>query len=274
MKKKIFAIVLVLCFSFTALSALGIDLSGDVGLGYMNYVIITEYENSALEEDLKEGLESAVGTGNLTMDNPKSKDTYNALNIGLSLKYSYFYTNLAIAFPFTQVPSGQDPLGEKLKDMGASNKIKGSIIFDSQFGAGITLFKKTDLNIFLGGAVGFNYIRTKRELPQKFVDTIKGDDGKVLAKSLTEIRSKAMLGLGVDVGVRYFFTDHIGIGLDLKDTVYFLPLSTKRYYKGTAKNGGSFTYTITKDGTEDIKSLIKYSWANNFSMRLGMAFKL
>ena len=83
-----------------------------------------------------------------------------------------------------------------------------------------------------------------------------------------------MLGIGVDVGIKYFFTQHIGIVMDIKDTVYFLPLLNKRFYRGTDVHGRDFTYTITKGNTEDVKSLIKHSWANNFNIRLGVAFRL
>ncbi len=266
MKKKIFAIVLVLCLSFTALSAAGIDLSGDVGIGYMNYTIITEYKRSALAEDLEAGLSGHLGTGTLVMDNPKATDIYNALNVGLSLKYNYLYTNICVAFPFTQIPTGDNPLGKKIN---GTNNIKGSVIFDGQLGAGVTLLKNTPLNIFVGGAIGINYIRTKRALPSTFVNTVYP-----LASSLKEIRSKTMLGVGIDVGIKYYFTKNVGIGLDLKETIYFVPLSTKRYYKGTLKDGTKFTYYITKKKNKNINKLIKYSWANNFSMRLGVTFKL
>ncbi len=274
MKKKIIAILLVLSCSFAVLSAIGLDLSGDVGLGYMNYTITTVYNNTSLKENVKAGLSSSLGKGALTMDDPKSRDIYNALALGLSLQYSWLYTNLSVAFPFRQIPTGDDPLGEELKRLGAEDKINGSLIFDGQLGLGITLLKKTPLNIFVGGGLGFNYITTKRPLPQKYVDTIRDDKGKKVAKSLTEIRSIAMLGIGVDLDIKYYFTPNIGVSLDFKDTLYPIPLLNQRYYKGSAIDGGSFTYYITDDSIKNINKMIKYSWANNFVVRLGLAFKL
>ena len=86
-----------------------------------------------------------------------------------------------------------------------------------------------------------------------------------------------MIGLGADIGIKYFFMPKIGICLDLKDTIYFLPLANQRYYSGKLKNGITVTYSInseTNTNSGDIKKLIKSTWANNFSVRLGVAFKL
>lgn len=273
MKKIIFVLAAGFCmFSASAFDLF--DISGDVGLGYMNYSLFTTFNSSALKSDLKNSLSGALGEGNLKYDEPKSQDSYNALGVGLSVKISYFFTNLTVGFPFMQVPTGYDPLAAKLNDAGVSNRLTNSVILDWQIGGGVTLFKNRPLNIFLGAGLGIGYIRTGRKLPKAFVDTIKDKHNKPVAANLDEIRSIAMLGIGVDVGIKYFFTQHIGLVLDIKDTVYFFPLSNQRYYRGTDVNGRNFTYTITKDNNQEVKSLIKRSWANNFNIRLGLALKL
>jgi len=273
MKKIIFIILALSCmFSLSAFDFM--DISGDVGLGYMNHNMVTVYNTDTLKTNLADGLGAALGSGNLKMDAPKSVDTYNALAIGLKLKISYVYANISVGFPFTQIPTGDDPLGQKLKDMGATNKLNNSVIVDSQIGLGINILKSLPVNIFVGGGLGINYIQTKRKLPDEFVKTIKDKHGNLVAKELNETRSVAMAGLGINVAVNYYFTKNIGISFDIKDTVYFIPMSNQRYYKGKAINGSGFTYTITKDDKQDIKSLIKYSWANNLALRLAVAFKL
>lgn len=273
MKKIIFIVLALGCmFSLSAFDLL--DVSGDVGLGYMNHTMVTVY-NDSLKEGLAEGLSDALGEGNLTLDAPRSVDAYNALALGLKLKVSYFYTNVSVGFPFTQVPTGDDPLGQKLKDMGATNQLNNSVIVDGQIGAGINLLKSLPVNLFVGGGLGLNYIKTTRKLPYEFVQTIKDKKGNVVAKELNETRSIAMAGLGVNVALNYYFTKNIGISFDIKDTVHFIPMSNQRYYRGKRKDDGrGFTYTITKDDKTDIKNLIKSSWANNFTLRLAVAFKL
>jgi len=273
MKKIIFVVLVLGCM--LSLSAFDfMDISGDVGLGYMNHNMVTVYNTDTLKTNLTEGLGSALGQGNLTMDAPKSVDSYNALALGLKLKISYVYANISVGFPFTQVPTGDDPLGQRLKDMGATNNLDKSVIVDSQIGLGINILKSLPVNLFVGGGLGINYIQTKRKLPDEFVKTIKDKNGKTVAKELNETRSIAMAGLGINAAVNYYFTENIGISFDIKDTVYFIPMSNQRYYKGTAINGSGFTYTITKDDKKDIKDFIKYSWANNLTLRLAVAFKL
>ncbi|EMB25852.1 DUF2715 domain-containing protein [Treponema denticola] len=273
MKKILFIILALSCmFSLSAFDFM--DISGDVGLGYMNHNMVTVYNTDTLQTGLVEGLESALGSGNLKMDAPRAVDTYNALAIGLKLKISYVYANISIGFPFTQIPTGNDPLGAQLKEIGATNKLDNSVIVDSQIGLGINILKSSPLNFFVGGGLGINYIQTKRKLPDEYVKKVKDKHGNIVAKELNETRSIAMAGLGINVAVNYYFTKNIGISFDIKDTVYFIPMSNQRYYKGKAINGSGFTYTITKDEKQDIKSLIKYSWANNLTLRLAVAFKL
>lgn len=273
MKKIIFIILALSCmFSLSAFDFM--DISGDVGLGYMNHNMVTVYNTDTLKTNLADGLGAALGSGNLKMDAPRSVDTYNALAIGLKLKISYVYANISVGFPFTQIPTGDDPLGQKLKDMGATNKLNNSVIVDSQIGLGINILKSLPVNIFVGGGLGINYIQTKRKLPDEFVKTIKDKHGNIVAKELNETRSIAMAGLGINVALRYYFTKNIGVSFDIKDTVHFIPFSNKRYYKGRTIDGSNFTYTIIKDKKQDIKSLIKYSWANNLTLRLAVAFKL
>jgi len=272
--KKLICILAVLCCA-VSLSAIDlIDISGDVGIGYMNYAIVTKYKTEALSKDVADALKAALGDGNLKISEPRSTDTYNALAIGLSLKVSYFYMNLNVGLPSKQIPTGYDPLGQELKAINATDKIKGSIIADLQLGGGITLLKSTPLNIFVGGAVSVNYIRTKRELPKAFIDNVKDKTtgAPLVAASMQEIRSIAMLGVGADIAVKYFFTKNVGVCLDIKDSLYFAPLMNTRHYEGKLKNGWDFTYTITNE--KSIKSLIKSQWANNFTARLGIAFKL
>lgn len=144
MKKILFIILALSCmFSLSAFDFM--DISGDVGIGYMNHNMVTVYKD-ALKNNLADGLGAALGPGNLTMDAPRSVDSYNALAIGVKLKMDYLYANISIGFPFTQIPTGEDPLGQKLKEIGATNKLDNSVIVDSQIGFGINILKSSPLN--------------------------------------------------------------------------------------------------------------------------------
>lgn len=272
MMKKIILIIAAFGCMFSLSAFDFMDISGDVGLGYMNYMIVNEYNNSEVIGMLNQELINLLGgEGVLKVKPIKAKDIYNALSLGFSFKMSYIYANINVGFPFKQIPLGFDPLGEKLKNKGITDNIKGSVIFDSQIGLGITFFEKSPLNIFFGGGIGINYIRTTRDLPQNFIQGTSLD-------SLKEIRSVAMMGLGGNVGIKYFLTRNVGLCLDIKDTVYFIPMQNKRFYKGTS-NGIEFEYSINKETQSsgnafDIRKMIKSSWANNFTLRLGAAFKL
>jgi len=270
MKKNILGIAIFSCM--LSLSAFDfMNISGDVGIGYMNYTIVNNYDTGKLADNLSAELKALIGPGNLKLGSIKAKDSYNAFMVGLSFKMSYIYANINVGFPLKEISSGFDPLAQKLKEKGISDKINGSIIFDSQIGVGITLMKSSPLNIFVGGGLGINYIRTTRDLPGNCISSLSD------VTSLKEIRSVGMIGLGADIGIKYFFMPKIGICLDLKDTIYFLPLANQRYYSGKLKNGIPFTYSINSETTTnsgDIKKLIKSTWANNFSVRLGVAFKL
>ncbi|UTC67149.1 MULTISPECIES: DUF2715 domain-containing protein [unclassified Treponema] len=268
MKKIILIIAALSCMvSLTAFDFM--DISGDVGLGYMNYTIVNKYDNSKVIELLSDDLKALLGgEGTLRIRDIKAKDIYNALVLGLSLKMSYVYTNINVGFPFKEIPTGFDPLAQKLKDKGVTDSIKGSVIFDGQLGVGITLMEKSPVNIFLGGGFGINYVRMTRNLPKDFLSGTNVD-------SLKEIRSIGMFGLGADIGIKYFILPKVGLCLDIKDTIYFLPLANKRFYRGTAR-GIPFDYSINKEaaGELNIKKMIKSTWANNFTIRLGVALKL
>lgn len=280
--KKLICILAVLCCA-VSLSAIDlIDISGDVGIGYMNYSIITTYRTK-FSAELSQALQNSLDGlgGHLDIDDPKSTDVYNALALGFSIKISYYYMNLNIGLPFKQVPSNYDPLAKILKEHKITDKLNSSVIADLQLGGGITLLKSTPLNIFVGGGIGINYIRTKRNMPKSFVETIKTVNAAVDAdKVMMEVRDVALAGIGADVGIKYFFTKNIGVCFDIKESLYFIPLVNRRYYRGTTTEGSGFTYYVTKEKTantsqkESIKSLIKYQWANNFTARLGIAFKL
>ncbi len=263
--KKLFAILLVFASSVALLSAESFDMSADLGIGYMNYTIVTEFKDIAFNEKLKEEMTNATEKGMLIMENKKSNDVYNALAFGLAIKYSYMYANIAVGLPFKEVKSGSDPLGKKLKAYNPGNSIVGSFIVDGQIGSGITLFKTKPFNIFAGAAIGVNYIITKRKLPQAFVATIPS------AKWLNEIRTSARLGLGLDLGINYYFKPNFGLCIDVKDTVYLISLLNQRYYRGEAVNGAKFEWYITQ--SKNINSIIKYSWSNNVTARLALCFR-
>lgn len=270
--KKITAVFIAICCSISLFGFSNFSL--DAGLGYMNYSLFTKYNQEklhTLNKELSEHL-ALGGTGILQYHSPTSTDIYNALNLGLSLKYGLFYANLNIGLPFEQIPSGKDPLGDKLKELGATNKLKNSVITDLQLGGGLTILTRIPLTIFVGGAVAFGYISTNRNLPIEFTNKIKDHHGKPV-QSLMETRTVSMLGLGADIALKYYFTKRIGICFDVKDSIYIVPMSNQRYYTGKDSQGYPFTYRITREKKDDIGSLVKYTVANNLTVRLGVAFK-
>ena len=83
-----------------------------------------------------------------------------------------------------------------------------------------------------------------------------------------------LLGIGVNVGVSYYFIPHVGLFAGVTDNLSLIQMFNQRYYKSPAyyffvngdKNG--------KDGKKDINKLISVLVANNVAIRLGVALKL
>jgi len=272
MKKKIVFVFIGLTLIAPFLFSAGFDISGQVSpIGFMNFSVWTKYKEGSFPDALKEAekkLSDAVGTGQLVSRDKFIHDSYNAYTIGADFNVRNMYVTLNVGFPLQTVTQGGiDPLNSFLKNSGNPNAklTGGSFIFNGQIGGGITLFRSLPLNVFLGAGIGFDFIKTTRKI----------EDGLLpVGSGWTEERLMGLLGIGVNVGVSYYFIPHVGLFAGVTDNLSLIQMFNQRYYKSPAyyffvngdKNG--------KDGKKDINKLISVLVANNVAIRLGVALKL
>lgn len=271
MKKKIVLIFAGLTLIVPLLFSAGFDISTQVSpVGFMNFGVWTKYKKDTFPEALKEAekkLSDALGTGNVVERENFVHDSYNAYTIGADFRISGAYIMLNAGFPRQTVTQGIDPLNSFLQNSGnpGAKLTGGSFIFSGQIGGGITLFRSLPLNLFLGAGVGFDFIKTTRKIENGLLP---------VGKDWTEERLIGLLGIGVNVGVSYYFIPHVGIFAGIADNLSFIQMYNQRYYVNPSyyffvngnKNG--------KDGNKDIKKIISVLFANNVAIRLGVALKL
>ena len=134
-----------------------------------------------------------------------------------------------------------------------------------QIGGGMTFFRTSPFNLFLGAGVSFDFIKTARKI---------GNGLLPVASDWTEERLLGLLGIGINVGASYYFVPHVGIFAGITDNLSLIQMVNQRYYTSPDyyfyvngdKNG--------KDGSKDIKKMVSALVANNVAIRLGLALKL
>ena len=271
MKKRIVFIFTGLMIVVPLLFSAGLDISGQVNpVGFMNFSVWTKYNNDSIPGALKEAekkLSDALGTGKLFARENFIHDSYNAYAIGADFRIRGMYITLNVGFPRQTITQSIDPLNSFLKNSGKPDTklTGGSFIFSGQIGGGVTLFRASPFNLFLGAGISFDFIKTARK---------SGNGLLPVASDWTEERLLGLLGIGVNVGASYYFVPHIGIFAGIVDNLSFIQMVNQRYYTSPEyyfyvngdKNG--------KDGSKDIKKLISVLVANNVAIRLGIALKL
>lgn len=230
-KKIIFVFVMLI----VSVSFVFADFAISFGPAFTNYFIKT---------DSKVSFEGLYGDVEAAINNVK-KEKNNAAGVALDLRAGLFYVMAQIAFPGK---SHKSLLSEAKNAKGFVSK--NSFIFDSQLGAGITLFKKTRFNLFLGGGLGVNAMRA----------TQNADIGSV---NVAYEKLDVMFGLGANVLASFYITDMIGIYAGIADTFYFTPLKVQKKFKIADKD---FVFS-----TSDSK--LK-TFANSVNLKLGLSIRL
>lgn len=276
MNKKIISSVFAFIFAVSTAFSAGIKFSANVGLGFMNHSMFTKYkENTELHKALEKELRKSLGAGNLKLSEGSTKDSYNAFMTGIDLRIGtsmFFaevggYAALNLGLPTKIVTTTPSPIDAFLGNKG-SNKLGNSIILDTQAGIYLTLLPDLPVNIHLGAGIAVNWVRTQRDIPSSIYSKL----GIAQIQKLNEIRSVVMLGGGLNAGISYYFVKNVGINLTVHNSVMIVNSHNHRYYKGELESGTGFEYTISKD--KNVKNTISKAVANNFGVKIGVAFKI
>lgn len=232
-RRKLFVTVFMLLLAAGSVFAEGISIS--FGPAYTNYFIRSKVDGESSIGSIKGVLGDAFG---------KNKDeVINAAGFAVDIRGKLFYAMLQMAFP-------SKTHSDLLK--GGSSALKNSaLIFDSQLGIGMTLFKDSPFNLFLGAGIGFNtmYSNQKVKIPSY---------GEV-----SYAKTDFMLGVGVNVLASFYFTKIIGIYGGLADTVYMAPIKAQRKFTVAGKD-----YTL-----DSASGNVKNSIANSFNLKLGLSIR-
>lgn len=245
MKKKILCMFIGLTLMAPLVFSEGVGFSAQVSpVGFMNFNVWTKYDKNTIAN-------ASTEVKQLFKDYDKFfHDGYNMYALGADLRISSAYLTLNVGLP--RKISIND-----IKDFGGTLK-NNSFIFNGQLGYGGTFFKDSPINLFVGGGVGFDIIRTTRDMPAAALSLAGWQEDRLIA----------LVGLGLNVGVSFYFLPHVGIFAGVTDNLSFVQVSNQQYYT----NAGLSVYF--KDGAKDIKKMTSGLLANNFTARLGIAFKL
>lgn len=229
MKNKKILVTAIFAVMCTVVAFATVSIS--FGPAYTNYFTQGKIESDKLPEQLASAIKGSAGM---------FKDKNNAAGFSLDIHGDFMYFMTQFAFP-TKVHS----------DFFNSEKSplkKGSLIVDSQLGAGYTFFKESPFNLFLGGGVGLNIIKNKHSVS---IGPISGSYEKF----------DTLLGAGLNVLASFYFTNHIGIFGGVADTLYFIPIKQK---KTVTLAGVSYSF----GNAPKSKTL-----ANSLNVKLGLALK-
>ena len=237
-QKKLIIVSAVLLLSAVGMFA---DTAIFVGPAYTNYIVRTKVSGDGLTSpEVKKILGDAIG-------NVKD-ETNNTAAFAIDLRGSFFYLMAQMAFPGA---SHSDVVKASLNK---EFNWKG-IMLDTQLGGGITLFKESPLNLFVGAGAGLNTIYTKQEL-----DATAAGLGKI---SYTKF--DLMVGAGVNILASLYLAEHLGIYVGVADTVYFAPVKTQRLFEGTG--------LLKNINLTQTDSKVKNNFANSLNIKAGLTIK-
>lgn len=231
MKQKKFVIVSAVLL----LSAVGMfaDTILSVGPAFTNYFVQTKVDGS-IDSQVLSLLDKSI-------TNAKDEKN-NAAGFALDWRGELFYLMAQMAFP-----------GKTHSDIFKSNSetIKRSaIILDTQLGVGVTLFKQSQLNLFLGAGAGLNTMYANQEMQVP------------IAGKISYAKLDFMVGAGANVIASLFLTKNIGIYAGVADTIYFLPIVTQKKF-----TFGGNTYELDN---KTVKNVL----ANSLNVKAGLTIKL
>ncbi|UTC74602.1 DUF2715 domain-containing protein [Treponema sp. OMZ 792] len=232
-KKIIFVLIISVAFAAFAFA----DFAISFGPAFTNYFVHTKNEGKfdVFHADIQESIKNAKDEKN------------NAAGVAVDLRAGFLYLMAQIAFPgknHSDLITGSSAEKDKFLKTNA-------FILDTQLGAGLTLFKKTRFNLFLGGGLGLNAMKATQSV-------------SILNQEFKYEKLDVMFGLGANILASFYFTDIIGIYGGIADTVYFAPLKVQKTFKV-----GNESYTVSNtDG--NIKDII----ANSVNLKLGLSIRL
>ena len=230
-------IVLVLIISVASAVFAFADFAISFGPAYTNYFVHTKNDSNwgTVHADIKKAVQDLKDEKN------------NAAGLAVDLRAGFIYLMAQIAFP-----------GKKHNDLVKGSRAekdkflaKNAFILDTQLGAGITLFKKTRFNLFLGGGLGLNAMKATQSI-------------SIAGQNLSYDKLDVMFGVGVNVLASFYFTKMIGIYGGIADTVYFAPLKVKKTFKV-----GNETYELS-NSKNNLTDVI----ANSVNLKLGLSIRL
>ena len=233
-QKKLIIVSAVLLLSAVGMFA---DTAIFVGPAYTNYIVRTK-----MDENLTGQIQNIVGDA---IGNVKD-ETNNTAAFAIDLRGSFFYLMAQMAFP-----------GASHSDIVKATMDKkfnwNGIMLDTQLGGGITLFKKSPLNLFVGAGAGLNTIYTKQDV-----------DAGTLGK-ISYTKFDLMVGAGVNILASLYLAEHLGIYVGVADTLYFIPIKTERLFQGTGLlNNIDLTQKDSK---------VKNNFANSLNIKAGLTIK-
>lgn len=285
---KKLSLTLVLFVALSAVFAEGFKLSGGVGFGYMNHYGLSKYRVDSEFKKLLESELNALTKGDVTVENETTKKLYNSLMVGLDIRagrdytYNEFggYFSMNIGLPFDVKLLSPSPMDIALKSTEITH-LNSSFVADTQFGMYINLFTQSAVQLSIGTGLAFNWMRTMRELPVESLANLTKTDGNSIntssIESMSEQSNIKMFGIGVNVGLTYFFSNSIGLFFSINDSCYFHDMGSDSQLIGKLSSGQTFSYKIAKDGkigNADIASFGKNTFANNFVAKAGFSFRI
>lgn len=286
MKKIALALCFVVASSFVF--AEGFKLSGGVGFSYMNHYAISKYSVGSAFKGILESELNGLTAGSAVVENATAKKMYNSMMVGLDLKfgmdltYNEFggYLSANVGIPYKISFLTPSPMDVVLK-ASALNKLNSSIIADTQLGFYINLFSQSPVQLYMGTGLAFNWLKHKRDLPVASLSNLHKADGSNIdvssIDSISEQVTTRMLGIGINIGLTYYFSNSIGLFFSINDSCYFYDMGSDCSLVGKLANGHDFTYKIAKDGklaSEDVASFGKNTFANNFGVKAGFSFRI
>lgn len=231
-KKIIFILIISVASAVFAFA----DFAISFGPAFTNYFVHTKNNGNlgTVHADIQKAVQDLKDEKN------------NAAGLAVDFRAGFIYLMAQIAFP----GKNHSDLMKGAKAEKDKFVVKNAFILDSQLGAGITLFKKTRFNLFLGGGLGLNAMKATQSV-------------SIAGQNLSYDKLDVMFGVGVNVLASFYFTKMIGIYGGIADTVYFAPLKVEKTFNVA---GQPYTFS-NKNSIQDVI-------ANSVNLKLGLSIRL